>query len=45
MIEFPLVLSIGWAESPPDFCAGTETAADLANATLAANMQLLDVPH
>ena len=45
MIRFPLVLLMGWAESPPAFCAGTETVADLANATLATNMELLDVSH
>ena len=36
---------MGWAESPPAFCAGTETVADVANATLATNMQSLEVPH
>ena len=45
LIEFPLVLPMGWSESPPAFCAGTETIADLANATLATNMRSLDVPH
>ena len=45
MIGFPLVLPMGWAESPPAFCAGTETVADLANATLATNMQSLDIPQ
>ena len=32
LIAFPLVLLMGWVESPPAFCAGTETIADLANA-------------
>ena len=32
LIAFPLVLPMGWVESPPAFCAGTETVADLANA-------------
>ena len=45
LIGFFLVLSMGWAESPPAFCAGTETIADLANATLASDMRALDVPH
>ena len=45
LIGFPLVLPMGWAKSPPAFCAGTETVADLANATLATNMQSLDIPH
>ena len=30
-IAFPLVLPMCWIESPPAFCAGTETVADLAN--------------
>ncbi len=32
MVAFPLVLPMGWIESPPWFCAATETVADLANA-------------
>ena len=32
LVAFPLVLLMGWVESPPAFCAGTETIADLANA-------------
>jgi hypothetical protein len=32
LIAFPFVLPMGWVESPPAFCAGTETVADLANA-------------
>jgi hypothetical protein len=31
LIAFPLVLPMGWVESPPWFCAATETIADLAN--------------
>ena len=31
LIAFPLVLPMGWVESPPYFCAITETVADLAN--------------
>ena len=38
LIGFPLVLPMGWVESPPVFCAGTKTIADLANSTLATNM-------
>ena len=45
LIGFPLVLPMGWAESPLAFCAGTETIADLANITLVTNMCSLDVPH
>ena len=45
LIGFPLVLPMGWAESPPAFCAGTETIADRANATLTTNIRSLDVPH
>ena len=32
LIAFPLVLLMGWVKSPPAFCAGTETVADLASA-------------
>ena len=32
MIAFPLVLPMGWVESPPYFCAVTETVCDVANA-------------
>jgi hypothetical protein len=35
LIAIPLVLPMGWTESPPFFCTTTETIADLANATLA----------
>ena len=31
LIAFPIVLPMGWTESPPYFCAFTETVADLAN--------------
>ena len=31
IIAFPLVLPMGWTESPPYFCAATETIADMAN--------------
>ena len=34
LIAFPLTLPMGWTESPPYFCAPTETIADLANAAL-----------
>jgi hypothetical protein len=34
LIGIPLSLPMGWAQSPPYFCAFTETAADLANSTL-----------
>ena len=34
LVAFPLVLSMGWVESPPQFCSVTETMADLANAAL-----------
>ena len=30
-IAFPVTLPMGWAESPPFFCATTETVVDLAN--------------
>ena len=31
LLALPLVLPMGWVESPPFFCAVTETAADLTN--------------
>jgi hypothetical protein len=31
LIDFPLVLPMGWSQSPPIFSAATETVADLAN--------------
>ena len=34
LIAFPMALPMGWVESPPAFCAVTETAADLANAAI-----------
>ena len=37
LVAFPLVLPMGWANSPPIFCAATETAADLANAAIASS--------
>ena len=36
LVAIPLSLPMGWVESPPYFCAATETAADLANARMAA---------
>lgn len=33
-VAFPLTLPMGWRESPPFFCAFTETACDLANEDL-----------
>ena len=33
-VAFPLVLPMGWKESPPYFCAFTETIADVANERL-----------
>lgn len=33
-VALPLTLPVGWRESPPWFCAATETVADLANETM-----------
>ena len=33
-VAFPLVLPMGWTESPPAFCVATETVTDLANWSL-----------
>ena len=43
LIAFPLVLPMGWKNSPPIFSTATETIADLANARLEANIR--DEPH
>jgi hypothetical protein len=45
LIGIPLVLPMGWTESPPAFCAATETVADLANNTMASDWKSLDTPH
>ena len=34
LLAIPLVLTMGWTNSPPTFCAASETVADLANANL-----------
>jgi hypothetical protein len=34
LVALPLVLPMGWTESPPYFCAATETVADIANQRL-----------
>jgi hypothetical protein len=34
LLAVPLVLTMGWGNSPPTFCAASETVADLANANL-----------
>ena len=34
LVAFPLVLPMGWVNSPPAFCAATETSAALANARI-----------
>jgi hypothetical protein len=37
LVAFPLVLPMGWTESPPFFCCFTKTACDLANIELQQN--------
>jgi hypothetical protein len=34
LVAFPITLPMGWTNSPPIFCAATETIADLANMAL-----------
>ena len=34
LVAIPIALPMGWVESPPSFCAMTETIADLANARM-----------
>lgn len=43
LVALPLVLPMGWTESPPLFCAYTETVADLTNIDLRRNKRF--VPH
>ena len=45
LVTSPLVLPMGWVESPPQFCAVTETVADLANTALREKTQRLRTPH
>jgi len=40
LVAFPLVLPMGWVESPPYFTAVIETICDLANTALRANLSL-----
>jgi hypothetical protein len=37
LVAFPMILPMGWVDSPNFLCAVTETVADLANARFAAN--------
>jgi hypothetical protein len=39
LVAFPLVLPMGWKNSPPAFCTATETCADLANEALKTDQQ------
>ena len=43
LVALPLVLPMGWKNSPPYFCAATETAADLANKAI--QSRSLPAPH
>lgn len=46
LIAFPLVLPMGWVESPPYFCIVTETACDLANQMIrAGSLPQLNTAH
>ena len=40
LVAFPLVLPMGWMESPPYFCVTTEMVADLANQKLEQGLSL-----
>ena len=44
MIGFPMILPMGWVDSPPFLCAITKTVADLANMRLASG-DLSYTPH
>ena len=39
LVALPLVLPMGWKNSPPAFCVATETAADLANNAINSDAQ------
>jgi hypothetical protein len=39
LVALPLVLPMGWTESPPYFCGATETVADITNRRLANHWQ------
>ena len=41
LIAFPLVLPMGWKNSPPAFCTVTETIADAANQAIRSNVRPL----
>jgi hypothetical protein len=43
LVAFPMALPMGWVNSPPYFCAASETAADLANEKAMKNVHPL--PH
>lgn len=45
LVGLPLVLPMGWTDSAPWFCAGTETIADLANDALQSGHEQLLSPH
>jgi hypothetical protein len=45
LIAVPLSLPIGWAQSPPYFCAYTEMAANLSNAALQESAQSEFITH
>ena len=45
LVAFPLVLPMGWVESPPQFCAVTGTVEDLANTALREQTPRLRTPH
>jgi Reverse transcriptase (RNA-dependent DNA polymerase). len=44
LVALPLVLPMGWKNSPPAFCTATETIADLTNRELKANTSAPDHP-
>jgi hypothetical protein len=44
MVAFPMILPMGWVDSPNYLCAVTETIADLANARFAASQKSVTHP-
>ena len=45
LFAFPLVFTMGWVESPSQFCSVTETVADLANKALKEQTPRLRTPY
>ena len=45
LVAFPMVLPMGWVNSPPIFCSATETVADLTNQRIASRIRPAPTHH